>query len=229
MVRRTGATLAALAAAPLVAALLPPPPAISGPMPGGDHDRAVTVRLRDAVASLDRRREQREGYDRDLFDHWVDADGDCRDTRDEVLAHESRTPVGDGCDVTAGEWFSYYDGVTWTASGDVDIDHMVPLAEAWDSGARGWDEDTRRRYANDLREERSLVAVTDNVNQSKGDQDVAEWLPERRTCRYVAEWVVVKTRWSLKVDADEKQRLRELAAGCRNVQLRIRIAQVTGG
>jgi uncharacterized protein DUF1524 len=59
----------------------------------------------------------------------------------------------------------------------VDIDHLVPLAEAWDSGARTWSSGHRRSFANDVGDSRSLVAVTDNVNQSKGDQDPAEWLP----------------------------------------------------
>jgi len=211
-----------LAATLLSSALLAPAPTAAAPAPDHD-DRAVTVRLRAAVAGLDVRQENRDGYDRDLFDHWVDADGDCRDTRDEVLAQESRIAVGPGCDVSEDRWRSYYDGLTWTDSSDVDIDHMVALAEAWDSGARGWNENTRRRFANDLREGRSLVAVTDNVNQSKSDQDVAEWLPPRRGtwCRYIAEWVVVKTRWSLTVDRPEKRRLRELAADCPNVRLRI--------
>ena len=74
---------------------------------------------------------------------------------------------------------------TWTSSSDVDIDHLVPLKEAWDSGAERWGAATRERYANDLGDPRTLVAVTDNVNQSKGDQDVADWLPEFNHCRYV--------------------------------------------
>lgn len=70
---------------------------------------------------------------------------------------------------------------------------MVPLAEAWDSGGKRWNAKTRERYANDLGDRRALVAVTDNVNQSKGDRDIAEWLPERSHCRYLREWTVVKT------------------------------------
>ena len=63
--------------------------------------------------------------------------------------------------------------MSWTTTSDVDIDHMVPLAEAWDSGARTWTTPTRQAYANDLGDSRSLVGVTDNVNQAKGDQDIA--------------------------------------------------------
>ena len=166
---------------------------------------AMTKRLRAAVRSLPVAAEATTGYDRDLFKHWVDADGDCRDTRDEVLAAESRVPVS-GCDVTAGEWLSPYDRATWTASSDVDIDHLVPLKEAWDSGASVWDATTRERYANDLGDPRSLVAVTDNVNQSKGDRDVAEWLPAYGRCTYVRQWTAVKLRWRLSVDSLERRR-----------------------
>ena len=102
---------------------------------------------------------------------WVDADGDCQDTRAEVLVAESRVATGGGDRESPAEWFSYYDRETWTDAGDVDIDHLVPLAEAWDSGAKRWTPTPGSGYANDLRDPRTLVAVTDNVNQSKGDQD----------------------------------------------------------
>ena len=192
-------------------------------MRGGD--RVTHIRLRAAVRQLPVRVETRAGYDRDRFRLWVDADDDCRDTRDEVLAAESRVRVR-GCDITQGRWRSYYDGLTWSRSSDVDIDHLVPLAEAWDSGARRWNSGTRERYANDLGDRRALVAVTDNVNQSKSDQDITEWLPQLSRCRYLREWVAVKTRWSLTVDRRELRTARRLAGGCRNVVLRLRRAPV---
>jgi Protein of unknown function (DUF1524) len=188
-----------------------------------DGASAAKLHLRAAVRNLPVAAEAPAGYDRDSFRHWVDADHDCRDTRDEVLAEESRVPVS-GCDVTEGEWLSPYDLRTWTHSSDVDIDHLVPLKEAWDSGARAWDDDRRERYANDLGDRRTLVAVTDNVNQSKGDRDVAEWLPEYGVCTYVRHWVAVKLRWRLTVDRTERSRLVDLAAGCRNGWLRYRPA-----
>lgn len=178
-----------------------------------------TVRLRAAVRSLPQAAETPKGYDRELFEHWTDADGDCQDTREEVLVAESRIPL-DGCTVTTGEWRSPYDGETWTQASDVDIDHVVALREAWDSGARAWDDETRERYANDLDDPRSLVAVTDNVNQSKSDRDVAEWLPERAVCTYVRRWVVVKLRWGLRVDHAERSALVALAGDCANRRIR---------
>jgi len=185
----------------------------------------VRMRLRRAVTRLPVATETRRGYDRDKFQHWIDADDDCQDTRDEVLDAESLSDVS-GCDITTGKWRSYYDGVVWTDAADVDIDHLVPLAEAWDSGARGWTAGTRTRYANDLRDPRPLVAVTDNVNQSKSDQDPAEWMPELGKCRYVREWVAVKIRWQLTVNRPEKQALRSWAENCKNTFVKVRRATV---
>ncbi|MGI8876115.1 MAG: HNH endonuclease family protein [Egibacteraceae bacterium] len=199
------------------------------PAPPGERDAAQgSGEMRALVEGLDVAAETRVGYDRDLFSHWSDFDGDCRDTRDEVLAAESLVAVS-GCDVTHGQWRSYYDGATWTASGDVDVDHLVPLGEAWDSGARRWSPGTRERFANDLGDERALVAVTDNVNQSKSDQDPAEWLPEQGTCRYVAEWAAVKARWSLSVDPAERDALLAQAADCPPASIDVTAAPIEAG
>ena len=176
--------------------------------------------LSQAVAQIPTRAESNGGYDRDLFPHWVDANGDCQNTRSEVLVseRETDTPItytsSSRCTVATGRWYSYYDGVSWTKASDVDIDYMVPLAEAWGSGARSWSTSRRQSYANDLGDHRTLVGVTDNVNQSKSDQDPAQWLPSRSTCRYVAEWVAVKVRWGLSADSSEKSVLNRYASSC---------------
>jgi hypothetical protein len=180
-----------------------------------------------AIADLAVRVEVRTGYSRDLFPHWIDADGDGCSTRDEVLIAEADDPVtvGDGCDLSGGRWFSYYDRVSWTDPGRIDIDHLVPLAEAWDSGARRWRTSTRRAYANDLGDRRSLVGVTDSVNQSKADRDPGEWMPEYGRCRYVRQWVAVKHRWRLSVDRAERRALASLASDCRNRTVRVTLAR----
>lgn len=205
---------------PVVAGLL-----VALPGTSADAGQQVRVRLHRAVKHLPVAHETRRGYDRDKFRHWVDANGDCQDTRDEVLAAESKVRVS-GCDIRRGTWVSYYDRVRVHDSSLLDIDHLVPLAEAWDSGARRWNAATRTRYANDLRDPRSLVAVTASANRSKSDQDPAEWMPEYGRCRYVREWVAVKIRWSLKVDRAEKRALRRRASHCANRVLRVRKAAV---
>jgi hypothetical protein len=185
----------------------------------------VSTPLRSAVASLPVATEVRTGYDRDLFPHWIDADGDGCHTRNEVLIAEATTrpAVGSGCALSGGRWSSYYDNATWTNPSDLDIDHVVALAEAWDSGARSWTTAQRRAFANDLGDGRSLVAVTDNVNQSKGDQDPATWLPPAASarCRFIGEWVAVKLRWRLTVNSSEKSALTSQANGCPNVTITV--------
>lgn len=200
---------------------------------GGTTTTTGTPTLRDLVTALPIATEHREGYDRTLFKHWIDADSDGCDTRREVLLAEATTAptVGASCSFTGGAWFSYYDNTTTTDSSTFDIDHVVPLAEAWDSGAYAWTPDTRMRYANDLDEPRALVAVSASTNRSKGDQDFAEWTPPAAgtTCRYLTDWVVVKTRWSLTVDTTEKSALQNAAAACPNPTLSVTKATVTTG
>jgi hypothetical protein len=148
-----------------------------------------------------------EEYDRAFFKHWVDADRDGCDTRREVLKHESLTPVVvvGSCTIISGEWLSPYDGKTFVNPGDLDIDHMVPLKEAWRSGAHAWDDSRREKFANDVEWEYSLIAVSASTNRSKSDRDPAAWLPPQNsfTCEYVYQWVTVKIRWDLTMDARE--------------------------
>ena len=181
--------------------------------------------LTQAISHIPVAGEVRTGYSRDLFHLWIDADGDGCNTRAEVLISEAEDPptIGSGCSLSGGRWYSYYDGATWTAPADVDIDHVVPLAEAWDSGARNWTTAQRQSYANDLGDDRTLAAVTDNVNQSKGDQDVAEWLPPINHCRYIKDWVTAKIRWGLSQDSAEQSALHDIAAGCADSSLTVTV------
>ncbi|MGH2688099.1 MAG: lamin tail domain-containing protein, partial [Actinomycetota bacterium] len=159
----------------------------------------------------------RAGYDRDLFRHWVDADADGCDTRQEVLIAVSVVPatIGAGCDV-AGEWVSLYDGVRTTDPSTLDIDHMVPLAEAWDSGSAGWDANRRETFANDLGYAGSLIAVSASSNRSKSDQDPAEWKPPNTAawCTYATAWATVKIAWQLSADPAEMAALRTMLSHC---------------
>lgn len=158
-------------------------------------------------------------YERSYFKHWVDADGDCQDTRVEVLVAESTvTPTystSRRCTVVKGKWYSTYDGKTWTNPSDVDIDHVVALKEAWESGARSWSATNRSRFANDLGYSGALIAVTDNVNSSKSDRDPAAWLPLRAgaRCTYAIRWVKTKYRWRLSINSTERSALSSVLSG----------------
>ncbi|MGW9597492.1 HNH endonuclease family protein [Streptomyces chartreusis] len=203
-----GLAAAALAALPVFS----PPPAHAAEMP-----------LADAVASLPMALESRDGYDRNKFRHWNTGNdpADGCNTRAEVLLHEAIDPptVSVGCRLTGGSWFSYYDATAVTSASSLDVDHMVPLAEAWDSGASDWTSQRREAYANDQGAEASLVAVTARSNRSKADQDPAQWMPPAAEvhCRYVAEWVGTKLRWGLTVDDVELAALKGAAASCPEV------------
>jgi Protein of unknown function (DUF1524) len=156
-----------------------------------------------------------DGYDRDQFPHWHDVDDAC-DTREKVLERDGDgVEVGSDCRPTSGSWTSPYDGDTWTETSDVDIDHMVPLADAWRTGASEWTVDEREAFANDL-DNPQLWAVTDNVNQSKGDQTPETWKPPLETewCRYASAWTHVKFVYKLTVNETEKTELTSMLGTC---------------
>ena len=171
------------------------------------------------LASITVENEYTSGYVRELFPHWKDLDGDGCDTREEVLIRDSQTKAQVdpfGCVVVAGDWLSPYDGARWSDKGNVDIDHVVALKEAWDSGAWAWTTSQRTLFANDLSDPRTLLAVTDSVNQSKSDKDPSNWLPPLASyhCTYISDWVAVKARWKLSMDQSEYGRVKKLVDNC---------------
>ena len=171
------------------------------------------------IADLVVAAEQGAGYDRDLFRHWIDADGDGCNTRREVLIAEAKVKptVSGDCDLYGGEWYSVYDQVTTTDPSSFDVDHFIPLKEAWDSGAYAWSSDKRKEFANDLGFGGSLIAVTASSNRSKSDRDPADWLPVNTgyRCSYVTNWVKVKIRWGLSVDKTELAMIKEFGKTCK--------------
>lgn len=165
------------------------------------HAAPTTLPLEQAIASLPVATESRDGYTRTAFKHW-NAGADPADgcsTRNEVLLAEAiiRPVVLAGCKLEGGQWHSYYDNRDITSASDLDIDHMVPLA-------------------NDLGADASLVAVSAASNRSKADQDPARWLPPHTAaiCRYITEWTATKMRWGLTVDTTEQKILTQLATAC---------------
>ncbi len=154
-----------------------------------------------------------DGYDRGLFPHWIDGDGDGCDTRCEVLAAERHASLPG---LPAGGWLSVYDGYSTDEPAELDVDHVVALAEAWRSGASSWPTARRTAFANDLGDQSSLIAVTAATNRSKGDSDPASWQPANRAdwCAFATAWTTVKVRWALTADTAEVRSLRNMLVGC---------------
>ncbi|CAL9627077.1 HNH endonuclease family protein [Streptomyces sp. enrichment culture] len=208
-----GATALVLALVPLTAS-----PALAAAVPAAPA--AEVLELADAVTRIAVAEEARTGYTRDKFKHWntgLDPADGCN-TRAEVLLAEAVEPpaVTAGCKLTGGRWLSYYDGQAVTDPAKLDIDHMVPLAEAWDSGASAWTAARREAYANDQDAAASLVAVTARTNRQKADQDPAAWMPPSPDahCRYIGEWTATKLRWGLAADQAEADALAVYAEAC---------------
>jgi hypothetical protein len=149
------------------------------------------------------------GYDRSLFKHWIDENKNGCDTRAEVLISEAvvKPKVDKKCKITGGKWISAYDGKSVTNASQLDVDHLVPLAEAWRSGAWAWTAKQRQDYANDLTDKRALIAVTLTTNRSKSDKDFSDWVPKIDPCGYVQNWIAIKVRYSLTYDLKEAKAL----------------------
>lgn len=143
------------------------------------------------------------GYSRAKFPHWVTQYGSC-DTREVVLQRDGADVTQDAqCRAVSGSWLSAYDGLVLDAASKVDIDHIVPLKEAWRSGASRWTTEQRRAFANDLQRSQ-LIAVSARCNRAKGDKDPANWQPELGgyRCMYGRAWVGVKDAYGLAVDGN---------------------------
>ncbi len=206
------AILAPLALAlALVLQLLAAGPALAYP-PDPSSPSTAAARL----AGLTERAESgKSSYDRNLFPHWDAVSGTC-DTRETVLKRDGSGVAVDGsCQPTRGSWYSVYDQVWVNSSSGVDIDHIVPLAEAWRSGADGWTTTTRRAFANDLTRPQ-LIASSASSNRSKGDRDPADWKPANTNvhCIYSRQWIDVKHHYDLAVDSAEKSALSATLGTC---------------
>jgi hypothetical protein len=217
--------LAGLLAVLLVAGCTPiddggqPATGVSGSGNAGNGGNAGNAAPADAAGALDSltvaASRPMSGYSRDKFPHWRRVDENC-DVRDAVLKRDGTGVEATAtCKITKGTWKSVYDGKTFTDPQDVDIDHMVPLANAWRSGADKWTDEQRTEFANDLTRPQ-LMAVSAASNRSKGDQDPSQWKPPQRSywCEYARRWVAVKSFWGLTVTEREKSTLREMLGSC---------------
>lgn len=159
-------------------------------------------------------KEHPDGYTREHFPTWLAPDASGCDARTLVLLRESTVSIATAtaCSATGGRWVSPYDGELINDPGNAQIDHLVSVKEAWDSGARAWTAEQRAAYANDITDLRTLHVVTPAANSSKGDRDPSNWLPPRAdyVCTYLGEWLAVNARWGLTMDESEAGRIRNV-------------------
>ncbi len=142
-------------------------------------------------------------YNRKEWGDWIDADGDCQNTRHEVLIAESTTQVtfksARKCRVASGTWDGPFTGRQFSDPSTLDIDHMVPLKNAHLSGGWDWDRAKKRRFANDLSYDGHLNAVLNSANRSKGSRGPEHWEPPDQSywCEYAIHWINIKVDWDL--------------------------------
>ena len=159
-------------------------------------------------------------YSRDAdFGGWIDIDG-CRDTRATLLIRTSQVPVtfttANNCTVRTGKWIDPWSGAVTTVAHDFQIDHTVPLANAWRSGAWSWTHNQRVAYTNDLADQDHLVPILASENEAKGDDGPDQWRPPAATawCRYALDWDRIKAKWHLTATSTEWTALQQMATAC---------------
>jgi hypothetical protein len=217
-------------AAALTALLMPAHAAEAAAPPGsGAPGDTLTLPVRDALEALPVRAEDTSDYSRDAFKHWFDADRDGCTARAEVLKAEAvvASQQGARCALSEGQWYSEYDDTYVQGPRGLDIDHRVPLREAWESGAADWSAVERQEYAKDLGDPRALIAVTAGSNRAKGKKDPAEWQPPYtgNSCTYNTDWVAVKTRWGQSIDPVEKVALTDRLGRCPNAPITVTLTR----
>jgi len=174
-----------------------------------------------ASSAVDQGSRSAPPYDRHDWRHWIDADHDCQDTRQEVLVAESEVPVefadARHCKVKRGRWTCPYTGRVVTDPAELDIDHVVPLENADASGGWRWSSRHKEAFANDLAHPEALVAVVASANRQKGSKGPEAWLPPNLAyrCPYIADWVAIKTRWSLQETRPERDAIGREQRLCR--------------
>ena len=142
-------------------------------------------------------------YDRDDWGGWIDADGDCQNTRAEILIRDSQTKVSfDGCRVVSGLWKLPYSGGSTTSASQIDIDHIIPLKWAHGHGGDRWSDARKKAFANDPE---NLMATSSSANRSKGAKGPDEWMPAINKCRYAQRWEGLIEKYGLLITTGEME------------------------
>lgn len=161
-------------------------------------------------------------YNRSLYRHWVDENKDCRDTRVEVLLRDARAKVVFAderkCKVESGVWMDVYTGNKVTDPTEMDVDHLVPLKNAHDSGGWTWSKERRREYANSLAFRGHLLAVSASENRRKGEKGPERYMPPNQAhhCDYLRFWTKVKQDWELSMNDAERSTVSNGLEACRS-------------
>ena len=211
-------TTAPVPIATIRATATPTPTTVPTPTPTGASAQPAT-QLWITVAAV---HGNLPSYNRNDWPHWIDADGDCQDTRHEVLIAESRTSVtyksDRRCRVDAGQWWGAFTATTVTEASKLDVDHLVPLGNAHRSGGWAWVVERKRRYANSLNDPEHLIAVTARANRSKGARGPDQWKPPNESywCKYATHWTRVKHSWGLTATPPEAAALQDMLDTCPN-------------
>lgn len=155
-------------------------------------------------------------YSRKDWNHWKDADGNCINTRHEILKSRSKSKVifnKKGCSVVSGLWDDYYYPEQHTQAKQVDIDHLVPLKHAHDHGGSRWSKEEKEIFAND---DENLVITSKIYNQQKGSQAIDTWLPVNKeyACKYIKDWMKIKNKYKLVISEKENSSYRQLIQSC---------------
>ncbi len=176
-----------------------------------------STRDRLSVLAVDDRQSPQGTYHREEWPHWADIDGNGCDARQDALAVWSVVAVtvnrSGTCKVVIGSWVSPYDGVASNNPSDFDVDHLVPLENAFRSGGWAWSTERRRAFANNPAE---LVVASASSNRSKGSDPPNEWRPANQDswCAYAEGWVQVKSSWGLSVTTPERDALGQMLDTC---------------
>ncbi|EHK44595.1 uncharacterized protein TrAtP1_008352 [Trichoderma atroviride] len=206
---RLSITIAVSAAITAWAAPAPMPMPIPPGIPSDDGARAALDNLIVAVPGSG------SDYNRTLFPHWITISGTC-DAREFVLKRDGAgVVVNSACVPTSGSWISPYDNAAFTNASKLDIDHMVPLKNAWISGASDWTTPQRQAFANDITIPQ-LWAVSASSNRSKGDKSPDKWKPPLSSfyCTYAKSWIEVKSSYALTISSAEKTALDSMLDTC---------------
>jgi hypothetical protein len=176
----------------------------------------ILVNLFIFTFSCSRPTSRTEDYIRKDWPHWSDLNKNCLNTRGEILQERSIVKIKfnkKGCKVVAGEWNDYYYPAKLNRVDLIDIDHLVPLKHAHEHGGLSWSKKMKEQFANDPE---NLVVTHRKFNRAKGPKGIDEWLPVKieYACKYVQDWLKIKTKYNLNIGVRERSTISELKGKC---------------